>query len=289
MAALLAGCDASPDPATDGVIRIVASTDVYGDLAASVGGEGVEVTSIIADPAQDPHGFEASPRVQLALAGADIVISNGGGYDDFVRTMLDASGNTSAIAIQAVTESGYSVSDGFNEHLWFDYPTVSAVVSRIAEALATIDPDSAETYSSNAAAIQTGLDDLAGTAESIAREASGAGVIITEPIPGYLLLACGLVILTPSEFSAAIEEDTDVPPALLQQVLTLVEDGSAALVVFNEQTGGPQTDAVLNAARAAGVPIVGVTETLPAGSDYLGWQAELLGEISAALGIDLDS
>src|SRR5690554_5933761 len=85
----LAGCAPQAAPADDGTISIVASTNVYGDLAQSVGGEHIEVTSIIDDPSQDPHSFEADARVQLALSKADIVIANGGGYDPFVEQLLD--------------------------------------------------------------------------------------------------------------------------------------------------------------------------------------------------------
>ena len=128
---LLAGCSATqPD---DGMIHIVASTNVYGDIAQTIGGDGVQVTSIIDDPAQDPHQFEANGRVQLALSRADIVIVNGGGYDDFATTMLAASGNDDARVIDAVELSGYDASaDGFNEHVWYDYPTVQTVAKAIA-------------------------------------------------------------------------------------------------------------------------------------------------------------
>ena len=93
--AALAGCTPPADPGTDGELRIVASLNVYGDLASTIAGPDAVVTSIIDDPSADPHGFEANPRVQLELAEADLVILNGGGYDDFADEMLEASGNTS--------------------------------------------------------------------------------------------------------------------------------------------------------------------------------------------------
>jgi zinc/manganese transport system substrate-binding protein len=268
------------------VIRIVASTNVYGDFAAAIGGSDVEVISIIDGPSQDPHGFEASPRVQLALAGADIVILNGGGYDDFVLPMLEASGNDTAIVIDAVTESGRLVAEGFNEHVWYDYPTVAKVAVRIGEALAALDPESAERYRSNVSDLQSDLAGLEAMAAAIAIEARGSGVIITELVPMYLLERCGLNNLTPTEFSQAIEEDSDVPPALLQDVLDIIGDGTAALVVYNAQTGGPQTVTVISAADAAHLPVIAVTETLPRGLAYLDWQSDLLRQIAQALGVD---
>ena len=91
---LLAGCAATPPAEDDGTIRIVASTNVYGDLAMTIGGDLVSVTSIITSAAQDPHSYEASAQDQLALSRADLVIENGGGYDPFIDTLLDAAGSS---------------------------------------------------------------------------------------------------------------------------------------------------------------------------------------------------
>lgn len=281
---VLAGCSAPTGDSDDGRIQVVASTNVYGDIAETIGGDAVEVTSIIDDPAQDPHQFEANGRVQLALSRADIVIVNGGGYDDFATQMLDASGNADAILLNAVELSGIDDSaEGFNEHVWYDYNTMQIVTDAIARALTEVDPGGAEGYSAGYHRLDDGLMALIARADGLRAVAEGKGVVITEPVPLYLLAWTGLVNLTPPEFSEAIEEDTDIPPALLQQVLNLLGDGSAAVVVYNTQTGGPQTDAILDAASENGVPVIGVTETLPTGEDYLAWQGGYLDQLAAAL------
>jgi zinc/manganese transport system substrate-binding protein len=275
LAVAVAGCTApQPDNADDGVLSIVASTNVYGDIAQTVGGGDVEVVSIIDDPAQDPHQFEANARVQLALSTADIVIVNGGGYDDFATQMLEASGNDDATVITAVDEAGRDVSA--NEHVWYDYATTAAVAQRVGAALRGLDPAGADAYDENVDLFLAGIESLDLRIADLKPQVEGAGVVITEPVPLYLLEALGLENLTPPEFSEAIEEDSDVPPALLQSVLNLLGDGSAALVVYNEQTGGPQTDAILDIAGENRIPAIGVTETLPTGVDYIGWQAGYL-------------
>jgi zinc/manganese transport system substrate-binding protein len=284
-ALLLAGCSTTPaDNADDGVLRVVASTNVYGAIAEEIAGGKAEVTSIISDPAQDPHEFEGSGRVQLALSRADVVIVNGGGYDDFAPRMLEASGNSAARVIDAVELPGYDAgAEGFNEHVWYDYPTMKVVANAIAAALGIADPAQADAFQSRADGVVAELDALIALEGSVAASSSGAGVIITEPVPLYVLDACGLRNLTPTEFSAAIEEGSDVPPALLQSVLNLIGDGSAAVVVYNAQTGGPQTDAVIDIAAQNGVPAIGVTETLPTGMTYVEWQTALLTGLQQAL------
>lgn len=274
----LAGCTPTPaDNADDGVLRVVASTNVYGAIADQIAGGQAEVTSIISDAAQDPHEFEGSGRVQLALSRADVVVVNGGGYDDFAPRMLEASGNTGARVIDAVQLSGYDAgAEGFNEHVFYDYPTMKAVATAIATALGDADPAHADAFDSRADGLVADLAQLIALENEIAVSTLGAGVVVTEPVPLYVLDACGFLNLTPGEFTAAIEEGSDVPPALLQSVLNLIGDGSAAVVVYNAQTGGPQTDAVLDIATENGVPAIGVTETLPPGMTYVEWQTALL-------------
>lgn len=270
VAAALAACAPTGDPTTDGELHIVASTNVYGDLAATIAGPDVVVTSIIDDPSADPHGFETNPRVQLALADADLVIANGGGYDDFVDEMVDASGNTSAVVLHAVDVAAVDVTS--NEHVWYDYATIAALVDAIAAELDGIAPDAER--AARVAELQAGIGRLAGRVAVLATGHGGEGAIVTEPLPLYLLDAAGLVNLTPQEFTEAIEQDTDVAPALLQEVLDRIPE--ASVVVVNGQTGGPQTDAVIAAASEAGVPWFAVIETLPDGLDYVSWQAGIL-------------
>src|SRR6185312_9471110 len=112
-----------------------------------------------------------------------------------------------------------------------------------------------------------------------ASSAQGAGVAITEPVPLYLLLASGLVDKTPTAVSKAVEEGTDVPPAALEKTLALFSEHEVALLAYNEQTSGPETDQVIAAAKAAGIPVVGVRETLPEGKDYLSWMTDNLNSV----------
>ena len=112
----------------------------------------------------------------------------------------------------------------------------------------------------------------------------GAAVVATEPVAHYLLLAAGLTDKTPEGFSNAIEQDTDPAPADIATMLDLISHHEVAALMFNDQTMTGATRQIRDAARAAGVPVVDVTETLPgAGADYLAWQAATVGRLIAAL------
>ncbi|WP_433608206.1 metal ABC transporter solute-binding protein, Zn/Mn family [Dactylosporangium sp. CA-139114] len=265
-------------------VPVVASTNVYGDIARQIAGDRASITSIISDPDADPHSYEANTRTQLELSKARVVIENGGGYDDFVDTMLRSAGGSPKV-INVVDVSGRKAADGgeLNEHVWYDLATVEHLADRLAAALGEADPAGAPTFAANATAFKQKVQQLRARQAAIKAAHPGAGVAVTEPVPLYLLEACGLVNKTPDEFSEAIEEGTDVPANVLRETLDLFAHKDVALLAYNEQTSGPQTRKVLDAARAAGVAVVPVTETLPAGKDYLTWMGDTLAAIENAL------
>ncbi len=283
-ALLLAGCADGATPADDGTISIVASTNVYADVAATIAGDDVDVSAIIDDPSADPHSFEADARVQLALSKADLVVVNGGGYDDWADTLLGGANNDDAVVLDAVEISGLDTEPAegeFNEHVWYDLASVAKLADAIADELSELDADNAATYRDNADTFIAGLTEL--QERAAAGTFAGTGVAISEPVPLYLLEALGLENVTPDAFSEAIEEGTDVAPAVLLETTSLFADGTASLLVYNEQTTGAETEQVLAAAEEAGTPVVGVTETLPEGLDYLTWMSANLDALETAL------
>ena len=265
-------------------LSVVASTNVYGDIAARIGGDRVSVTSIIKDPSQDPHSYQADTRTRLAISKADVVIKNGGGYDDFVTTML-AEGSDATV-LDAVSISGKKAPAGgdLNEHVWYDFPSMRKLADRLAATLGKAEPDARTTFEANAASFAASLHRLESDEAQLAAAHRGAGVAITEPVPLYLLQAAGLVNKTPAKFSEAIEEGDDVSVGVLNQTLDLFKNGDVTLLAYNEQTSGAETDRVKAAAQQNKVPVVGVTETLPAGKNYLTWMTGNLDAVKTALG-----
>lgn len=274
----------------DGGVNVVASTDVWGDIASQIAGElsgkSVMITSIISDPSADPHSYEASTKNQLALSKAQLVIENGGGYDDFVATMLKTANNSSATVLNAVDISGKTAPAGgdLNEHVWYDFPTVDKVAQQISDALGQKDPSNKATYEANEKAFTDKVQGLSKSADDIKSAHSGAPVAITEPVPVYMLDACGLVNKTPEEFSEAVENDTDVSASVLKQTTDLFDNKQVELLAYNEQTTGDSTTAVLNAASKNSIPVVPVTETLPSGKNYVSWMQSNLDALAKALG-----
>jgi zinc/manganese transport system substrate-binding protein len=275
---------ASADSSGPAPILVVASTNVWGDVVEQVGGDHVQVTSVISDPNADPHAYQANAQNQLVLSKAALVVENGGGYDDFMQTML-ASGSSGAPVINAVAASGLTAADGeLNEHVWYDLPGTTKVADAVAEQLAALDPGDAADYRANAAAFDRAVGALSAQVQTIKAAHAGTPVAITEPVPLYLIEAAGLVNVTPEQFSSAIENETDVPAAVMDQTRKLFTDKQVAALVYNEQTSGPQTQTLVDAAKANGIPVVPVTEILPDGQDYLTWMQSNIQALSRALG-----
>ena len=321
----LAGCSttAAGEGGDDGTIQVVASTNVYGDIAATIGGDRVTVESIITSASQDPHSYEATARDRLKVQKADLVIENGGGYDAFVDTLLqDADDPRVVTAVEfshdfpgneghdeadhdhADDESatdepeadhdhdhaegedgheGHNHIEGFNEHVWFDPHTMIHVVEAISDQLSELDPAGAEEFSANADTLVADLEGFESDLETIKADAAGAGVFMTEPLPGYLAAAAGLTDVTPEGFAESVEEGTDVAPAVLLEALNVIDSGQVAALLTNAQTGGAETQRVEAAAKDAGIPVVSFTELLKDGSSYSEWMRDAIQSLAAAV------
>lgn len=307
MAAAITGCGRDEPAATtaDSDITVVASTNVWGSVASAVGGDRAKVTSIIADPAGDPHSYQMTPKDAEQLTGAQLVVFNGGGYDEFVEEALGEGGQgprvveafalaeleehegetetqpTTEPSTSSETEEGHEHAE--NEHVWYHLATVGAVAGEIAKQLGEIRPESKDAFETNAKSFKDKLDELTGQLDEMARADGGAEVAATEPVAHYLVEDAGLEDVTPAEFVEAIEEETDPPAAAVADIQNLVTQRRVAVVIHNPQTETPVVDDVLSKAREANVPIVDMTETLPAGQDYVTWMTEQISDLSSAL------
>lgn len=308
-ALVLAGCSsgtATGEQSGD-TISVVASTNVYGQIAEEIGGDLVDVTSIVSNESQDPHSFEPSARDQLAVSKADLIIENGGGYDAFIDAMIESSASEAPVVTAVEYSHSYPENEGhdaeaedhahdhsedghdhehiegFNEHVWYDPHTVAHVAEAIAAELAELSPENAEEFTANAEAFAAEIEGIEAALAEIETAHAGAGVFVTEPVPAYLIEAAGLRNVTPEAFSEAVEEGQDVPPATLLEAIDLVEGGGVAVVITNTQTGGAETAQIVGEAEGRGIPILAFTETVPEGQTYISWMKANVEALNDAL------
>jgi zinc/manganese transport system substrate-binding protein len=269
--------------AASDAIAVVATTDVYGAVVQAVGGDRVAVTSLIDDPAADPHSYEAPPAAAAAVARARLVVVNGGGYDEFAERLAPAA---DAAVIDVVALSGLSATAGgeFNEHVWYSLPTMKKLAGQIATDLGAVDPANAAGFTANAQEFGTRVDGLVAKVDALKAAHGGTRIAVTEPVPLYLTDAAGLVDATPPEFSKAVEEDADPPAAVVAATLDLFRVDPVRALLVHAQTRTAVTDQVEQTARGAGVPVVEVGETLPVGvDDYVEWISGQLDALGNAL------
>lgn len=281
----LAACgtsDASTSP--DGAVRVVTSTDVWGSVVSAVGGRYADVTAIIHDPSQDPHDYQTSPADAAKISKAQLVVYNGDGYDDFFATNLHAVTSGNVPTVVAFDLSGRQATKDSNEHVFYDLPTVAKVADKVAVQLGKLQPAHAADFTRNAATFDKGVDTLLATVRQIGAQHPGSKAVVTEPVADYLLQAAGITDATPPAFERAVESDTDVPVAAINDTMNLISNRQVAVLVNNSQAETDLTTQLGNKATTADVPVVDVTETLPQGQTaYLPWMTAQVKALSAAI------
>ena len=284
-AAALTGCGgaSAQPPAIPGVVRVVAGENFWGNIAAQIGGRHVRVTSLLTSPAADPHLYESDVEDAVAVAEAGLVIENGAGYDEFLTQLLGATRHQGRVVISAqniLRATGPDV----NPHFWYDIRRVPEVAGAIEAALARLEPGDAGAFAADLAAFDASLRPLRAVIARIRQRYPGAPVAYTERVPGYLLAAAGLRVLTPPGFAAAIEDGTDPSPRDTVVMDGLFTGHKVKVLLYNAQVVSPVTQQLRSLAIAARVPVVGVTETMPpAARDYQAWQLSQAQAILLAL------
>jgi len=265
-------------------LQVVAAENFWGNIISQIGGKYVNVTSIISDPSTDPHLYESDAHDAAALAQANIVVTNGLGYDDFIDKLLAVSSNDKrqVLSVQKILNV---TGDNPNPHLWYDLPRIPTVADAFEQALAAKDPTHARVYATNLATFKSSLQPVLSVIQKIQTKYPHTPVAYTERVPGYLLSAAGLDVKTPVGFAGAIEEGNDPNPVDTATMSTLMTTHSIHVLLYNAQATSPVTEHVRDLARQAGIPVIGVTETLPKDeATYQSWQLDQAQALLEALG-----
>lgn len=280
----LAGCGSTEQQAGESDrLAVVTSTDVWGSVARAVAGDAADVKSIINDPSADPHAYESKPADAADITDADLVVFNGGGYDDFIPKILESVGNKPTVEAFALETQKPAEGAPPNEHVWYDLTVVQSVAQQIAEKLGQQDRGQAQQFIARAQAFRTEIEGLESKLAGIARANSGQRVAMVEPVAQYLITAAGLTDATPPEFLEAVDEETDPPAAAIAATKDLFTQRQVRALVYNPQAETPVTSQIRAASEAARIPVVTMTETLPANTDYSGWMSGQIDALSAAL------
>ena len=261
-------------------VPIVAAENFYGDLARQIGGSEVRVTSILTNPDQDPHLFEASTSVGRAVSDARIVIYNGIDYDPWMAKLIGAARQSDRRVIVVSDLVGRKT--GENTHIWYEPATMLAAAHALTEALAAEDPAHKPDYQQRLEKFEASLEPVRGKITALRQRLAGAPVTATEPVFGYMFAALGMEVRNQS-FQRAVMNDSEPSASDIAASENDLRTHAVKLLVYNSQASDPLAVRMERLARASHIPVVGVTETEPPGKTYQSWMMSVLDAVDEAL------
>lgn len=285
LAVLLAGCGGTSSGSVDasGKLKVAAAEDFWGSIAEQLGGAKVEVTNIVTNPAADPHDYEPTSEDAKTLAGAEMSIVNGIGYDEWASKLLAASPAESRTELTIGDVLG--LSDGDNPHQWYSpesvHKAIGAIVADYKEAL----PGNDSYFDQQKEAFESeGLAEYNKLIEAVKAKYDGTPVGASESILEPLAPSLGLKLITPEGFMNGIAEGTEPTPQEKATADEQLKDRQIKLWVYNSQNTTPDVKLLNQEAEKASIPIATVTETMtPEGASFEEWMVRELKGIQAAL------
>jgi len=275
-----------------GQLKVVTSIAVWADIANQIGGGKVAATAIISKANQDPHSYEATVRDQLAVNRSDVTLTNGAGYDVFFDHLVQVRANPrrymDSVLYFSVQNCMPKASTGLNgnPHMWYE-PTLvrNCIVPEISyrEGLGFRAQADRQVLRNAVRAYDRKLAALVAQEDALRPLAAGKGVILTEGFAALLLHHIHLADRTPAQFKAAVSQEADASPSVMEQMRKQIQGHKVSAVITNSQTEGAQSLKIESWAKQAGIPVVKLTETLPPGRSYLSWMTSNLKQIQAAI------
>ena len=267
-------------PVSAAGINVVAAENFYGELAKQIGGKAVTVTSILSNPDQDPHLFEADPSTARALRAAKVVISNGIDYDPWMEKLLAADASPGRAEIVAADLMGKKTGD--NPHLWYDPKTMEMVAGAMAEKFAAADPAAKAEFKKNVDAFDAALKPLNAKIAAMKAKYAGTPVTASEPVFGYMAGLIGLDVHNQA-FQMAVMNNTEPSASDVASFEDDLKNHRVKVMIYNAQADDQAVKRLVEVAKSSKVPIVGISETEPAGKTYQAWMMGQLDALDKAL------
>ena len=261
-------------------LQILAAENMYGAVASALAGPQAQVASVMSNPAQDPHDFEASPAVARQVAGADLVILNGLDYDPWMDRLLAAAMRPGRDVLRVADL--IAAAPGGNPHLWYAPTTMASVAESLTARLVAQDAPDAPLFQQREKAFLARLQQVQGAVADLHAHFAGQPVTATEPVFGLMARAIGLAMRN-ERFQYAVMNGTEPRADDVIAMETDLRQHRVRVLFHNAQVSDVASTRLLRLARAAAIPVVGVTETMPADSDYAGWILAELAATKAAL------
>jgi zinc/manganese transport system substrate-binding protein len=281
LAATVLAVVATAAPALADPVKVVAAENFYGDLAKQIGGANVAVTSILTNPDQDPHLFEASTETAKALTDAKIVIVNGVDYDPWMEKLLSA--NKAPGRKEVVVGALVGRKAGDNPHLWYEPAYVKAAAKALTADLVAIDPAHKADYEKGEAQFLDSLKPLDAKLAEMHKKYAGFPVTASEPVFGYSAGLIGLKVHN-EKFALAIMNNAEPTASEVAAFESDLKGHKVKAMLYNAQASEPAVQRLVQMAKDNKIPVVGVSETEPQDGTYQSWMLGQLDGLDKALG-----
>jgi zinc/manganese transport system substrate-binding protein len=262
-------------PASADPVKVVAAENFYGDIASQIGGANVVVTSILSNPDDDPHLFEASPGTAKALTDAKVVIVNGVDYDPWMEKLLSAHKAPGRKEILVGALVGHKPGD--NPHLWYDPAYMKAAGKALVADLIAVDPAHKADYEQGQTKFLDSLKPLDEKIAAMRKSFAGQPVTASEPVFGYQAGLIGLKVHN-EKYALAIMNNAEPTPSEVAGFENDLKGKKVKAMLYNAQASEPAVAKLVQLAKDNGIPVVGVSETEPPNSTYQAW---MLGQLDA--------
>lgn len=278
----LSACGAPAVRSSHGPLIAIGAEAQYANVIAQIGGPFVSVSAVMNNPSTDPHSFEVSAALAARVANASLIVQNGLGYDSFMNNLESASPNDhrQVIVARVVRHLGPSA---FDPHLWYDPRTMPLVARAIAQALSHLRPAHAAYFASQLRRFDHSLVPWTDAVARFRSRSLHITVAVTEPVADHLLRAMGFTITTPAIFQSDVMNGIDPAPQAIAIEQQLLARHHVAVFCYNVQVVDALTDSLRHVAQAAGTPIVGVNEIMPAGQNYQTWMVTTTEQLAKAV------
>nr|WP_216796464.1 zinc ABC transporter substrate-binding protein [Candidatus Vallotia tarda] len=273
----IAACNVSPQ-----TIQVIAVENFYGELVQTLGGPYVSVKSILSNPNQDPHLFEASPSIAREYASAQLLIYNGANYNPWLPKLLSGSRENQQPHTKIVVADLIGKKPGDNPHLWYLPKTMPTVARAVNAFLIQTDPEHKADYAIRLTKFINSLKPINQKIAELKQCYQGVPVTATEPVFSYMAEAIGLTMHN-KRFQLATMNKTEPSAADIAAFERDLSRRQVKVLIYNSQASDMLTQQMLKIAQQSHVPTVRVTETKPYGRTYCQWMLEQLDALQKAL------
>jgi zinc/manganese transport system substrate-binding protein len=269
-------------------IEVAVSVDQWGGIVEQLAGSCAEVTSIVSGGAVDPHDFEPTPADAAVLGRADLIVINGGHYDEWAENAIEA--RSPQPEVLDVSNLMILVEGSDNPHLWYAPDVVRLTADRVTEALRAAVPGADDYFTARAAEFDASMEEyftLIGELRTKFETGQGGAVTYaaTESVFGSMATTLGMVDVTPDGFARAVSNESEPSPGDVAEFMDALADGSVAVLIINSQSTSAMTDRLREQAQSNGVAVVEITETIaPGAASFAEWQVAQLRNLETALG-----